>query len=338
MIRLIVLGAALIFQLMPIRVAVATAVPPCTAVGTMDIIPLANAHAAYCVSDYGWSDTWFVGSAPATYDPRLDVLSGDDSPNLHFGISGGAPSPVASGFGWISPTMDGGTLTPSLATGSPWTVVTPVHFTVGSTTAQSLVRHPLGLDLLITTTLDATGQQITQNFAITNTTAGTTFIDVVLADYFNYHPNGSTAANAQKGTVTYSPAGGIAITGPDDGTLIANGSMRGERVDDAHGRNGPFLTSPIDVLDMVQTGVYLDPGAAIAVGPGDVAGGLAWNLGSLAPGDSATFNVFKLAEPIATSIPEPAILSLTGGGIAWLVWRPSRSRSRTMRGLKPQAA
>jgi hypothetical protein len=27
-------------------------------------------------------------------------------------------------------------------------VITPVHFTFGTTTAESLVRHPLGLDLL----------------------------------------------------------------------------------------------------------------------------------------------------------------------------------------------
>lgn len=313
------LAGAALYVFFLVSSAEAVGVPPCTDAGTMSIIPLTHAGATYCVSDYGWSDAWFVGSAPVIYDPRLDVLSGDDAPNLHFGILGGPPD--VSGFGWISPIMDGGTLMPSLPTGSPWEVVTAVHYTVGSTTAESLVRHPLGLDMLITTSLDPVGQEITQRFAITNTTPGTTFSGLRLADYFNFHPNGSTAENAQKGTVTYSPMGGISITGPDDGTLIANGSMRGERVDDAHGRNDPsFVTLPIAVLDMVQSNVYLDPGAAFAPGPGDVAGALAWDLGDLAPGDTVEFSVFKLADPLEpTPAPEPGTgaVALVGGCLLW---------------------
>lgn len=134
-----ILAAAVFAVCMPVRVAVAAATAPCTAVDSMpliDIIPLRNAVATYCVSDYGWSDAWFVGSVPARYDARVDVLSGDDAPNLHFGIRGGAPSAVASGSGWISPVLDGGTLTASHATGSTWTVTTPVHFTAGTTTAH----------------------------------------------------------------------------------------------------------------------------------------------------------------------------------------------------------
>ena len=314
-------GAAVFLLFVPVSVAVAVAIPPCTDAGTMDIIPLSNPSATYCVSDYGWTDTWFVGTAPATYDPRFDVLSGDDSPNLHFAILGGPPSEVASGFGWISPLMDVGMLMPVMPTGSVWTVTTPVHYT-GATTTQSLVHHPLGLDLLITTSLDPTGQEITQTFTITNGTTGTTFTELRFADYFNFHPNGSTAENAQKGTVTYSPLSGITITGPDDGTLIANGSMRGERVDDAHGRNGPFLASPIAVWDMVQTNVYLDPGAAFAIGPGDVAGALAWDLGALTPGAAVEFTIFKLAEPLEpASAPEPGVLALLATALVWVLRR-----------------
>ena len=285
---------------------------PCTSVDSLpaiDIIPLSNASATYCVSDYGWSDAWFVGSAPTRYDSRRDVLSGDDAPNLHFGIRGGAPWPVVSGDGWIAPVMDGGFLTPTRMTASPWTVTTPVHFTVGTTTAQSLVHHPLGLDLQITTHLNPVGQEITQTFVLTNVSDVATFEDIAFADYFNFHPNGSNSANFRKGTARYSALGGIRITGPDDGTLIAVGSMRGERVDDLHGTNATFPTVPDIAIDMVQTVDYPDPllpPGLFTAGPGDAAGGLAWRLDPLAPGDDTSFTIFKLAEPLTLHLaPEP---------------------------------
>src|SRR6185295_19416102 len=190
----------------------------------MDIVPLSNGSATYCVSTFGWSDAWFVGRSPATYDPRFDVLSGDNAPNLRFGIKGGDGPGAISGFGWISPIMDGGDLEPThLTTSPPWTVVTPAHLTVGTVTAESLLHNPLGLDLQITTSLDPAGQEITQRFTFTNTTTGTTFDRIRFADYFNFLPNGSTPENASKGSVSYDPLSGITITGPDDGTLIANG-------------------------------------------------------------------------------------------------------------------
>lgn len=297
--------------LIPTGAALAAATAPCTSVPSLpaiDIIPLSNGVATYCVSDHGWSDAWFIGSAPARYDPRRDVLSGDDAPNLHFGIRGGLTWPEASGFGWISPVMDGGALEPVTLTGSPWAVITPVHFTFGTTTAESLVRHPLGLDLLITTALDPAGQGITQSFRITNTTPDLTFEDIVLADYFNFHPNGSDRANFSKATMTYSPLGGLSVTGPDDGTLIANGSMHGERVDDMHGTNATFPVVTDIARDMVQTVDYPDPGlpiGAFTAGPGDAAGGLAWRLDPLAPGASTSFTIFKLAEPLTLAVPAP---------------------------------
>ena len=205
--------------------AYALGIPPCASVLLMpsiSIIPLTNGSSTYCLSDYGWSDTWFVASAPVRHDPRLDVLSGDDAPNLHFGIRGGAPSTVLSGFGWLSPVIDAGMLESVHLTGSPWVVTAPVHFTVFDTTAESMLHHPAGMDLLITTSIDPVGQGITQTFELINATADLTFEDIVLADYFNFHPNGSTLGNFRKGTATYSALGGIRITGPDDGTLIAD--------------------------------------------------------------------------------------------------------------------
>ena len=315
MLKLELLGVSL---LLLSSQAAAVAMPPCTPAGVLDIIPLSNGSATYCVSDYGWSDAWFVGTSPGVYDPRLDVLSGDDAPNLHFGIKDGLAPGAASGFGWISPIMDGGALSPALLTFSPWTVTTPVHFIAGTIAAESLVHHPLGLDLLITTALDPTGQEISQRFRISNTTAETTFDRLRFADYFNFHPNGSDPANASKGSVSYNPSSGITITGPDDGTLIANGSMRGERVDDAHGISLPTQTIPLPVLDMVQTDTY--PAFVpvdTASGPGDVAGGLAWDLGELALGASVEFSIFKLAEPLApgTPVPAPASALLLAAGL-----------------------
>jgi len=101
----------------------------------------------------------------------------------------------------------------------------------------------------------------------------------------------------------------MTITGIDDGMLIANGSMRGERIDDAHGRNGPFLATPIAVWDRVLINLHFDPGAAIGVGTGDVAGALAWDLGDLAPSETSEFTVFKLAM-LLTEVPRPASQTL----------------------------
>src|SRR5262245_43825819 len=64
---------------------------PCTG-GTANetILPVRNSLQTYCVSDYGWSDSWFVGT-PANYVASLDIMSGDDSPALRW--SGGATGP-----------------------------------------------------------------------------------------------------------------------------------------------------------------------------------------------------------------------------------------------------
>jgi hypothetical protein len=296
----------------------AVALPPCTDALGMDIIPLSNGIATYCVSDYGWSDTWFVGSSPGIYDPRFDVFSGDDSPNLHFGILGGDHWTTVSGFGWISPIMDGGALTPSMLTFSPWTVVTAEHYT-GATSAESVVAHPRGIQATIVTTLNPVSQEVTQRFTFLNTTSALTFTDIVFADYFNYHPNGSTAENAIKTTINYSPLTGLTATGIDDGTLIASGSMRGERVDDRHGRAVVF-----PAIDMVQTVTYFDPGDGVPEGPGDVGGGLAWNLPDLAPGASVEFTIFKNSIPL-TAVPEPSSLLMLGLPLsAWILRRRLR--------------
>lgn len=318
MVKLRLVLALIAFTLLPIATAGAVATPPCTSppvggpAAAMTIIPLSNGSASYCVSDFGWSDAWFVGSSPPIYDPRLDVLSGDDAPNLHFGVNG-SNRITTSGLGWISPVIDGGTLSATHATLSPWTVSTPVHFIAGTTTAESLVHHPLGIDMLITTSLDPAGQGITQTFTITNVLIADSITDILFADYFNYHPNGSTLVDAHKGTVTYTTADGIVIMGLDDDTFIADGSMRGQRADD-YRTISTFGGVPDAVFDSVQFALYGNPPSGTAFGPGDVAGALAWELGSLAPGESTSFTIFKLATPV----PLPGTISLLAFGLAGL--------------------
>lgn len=313
-----------------VQAQVAAPCTPVPAFPAINIVPISNGLATYCVSDYGWSDAWFVGSAPVVYDPRLDVLSGDDAPNLHFGIRGGARWEEASGFGWISPVMDGGFLEPIRPTGSPWTVTTPVSLLMGTTTATSVVSHPIGLELAIETTLEPGGQEIRQTFTLSNVSTALTFEDIVFADYFNFHPNGSDVDNFRLGTMTYSPLGGLRVTGPDDGTLIAFGSMRGERVDDWHGTNFTFATVPDIAIDQAQTLIYPDqtlPDEAFTAGPGDAAGSLAWRLDPLAPGESVSFTIFKLAEPLGRVV-EPGALWLLSLGLltAALVRRQAADR------------
>lgn len=295
----------------------ALADPPCTSVPSLPgivITPISNGFSTYCVSDYGWSDAWFVASSPPVYSAPLDVLSGDDAPNLHFGIRGGDPWEAVTGFGWLSPVMDGGFLSPVRATGSTWMVVSSVAVDPGLLSARSVIAHPSGMQVEIDTALGAVGAELRQTFTLVNTTTDTMFEDIVFADYFNYHPNGSSVGNFRKGTISYSPLTGLTVTGPDDGTLIAVGTMRGERIDDLHGTNATFPTVPDIAIDQAQTLVYPDPtlpDAAFAGGPGDVAGSLAWRLDPLGPGERTSFTIFKQSTAIRR-VPEPGALGVLG--------------------------
>ena len=73
---------------------------------------------------------------------------------------------------------------------------------------------------------------------------------------------------------------------------------------------------------MLQTNDYVSPCQLdpFTIGPGDVAGGLAWDLAAaLAPGANVGFTIFKLAEPLPT--PEPATLLLAVGGLVFVFAR-----------------
>src|SRR5262245_51609553 len=88
--------------------------PPQTGRNGEHIIYLSNASMNYAVSDFGWSDAWMMPPQPVL-TLQMDVLCGDDAPNLHYKING----VQMAGNGWITPTLDAGALTASYDTHSP---------------------------------------------------------------------------------------------------------------------------------------------------------------------------------------------------------------------------
>jgi len=152
-------------------------VGPCTDGSANEtILPVRNAQTTYCVSDFGWSDTWFKGYF-TTYNQQRDVFSGEDSFNLRWAGMTGA--------GWLSPTMDIGTTVPNLI-GSQWGILTAIDYvTPGLETAvRSVIGHADGLRVTITTMLE--NSLLTIHFRIQNTSTTRSFDNLVLSDYFNF--------------------------------------------------------------------------------------------------------------------------------------------------------
>jgi hypothetical protein len=275
--------------------------PPCTAgAANENVLPVQNANLTYCVSDYGWSDAWFVGN-PLVYTPTLDLLSGDDALNLNYLAPVGG---IGSGTGWISPSLDQGTLV-AQPVPSRWTVITPLHYT-GASSVESTIGNPDGLRMTINTSAIGTGVQLT--LFITN--GSTSPIDgLQLADYFNFHPNGTV--NNLDGTTSVRN-GCIVTTGFQNTTLLTDGYMCGLtqptsfEVGSASGANPVWMD--------VQNISYLD--FMGPVGPGDTAGALEWDLGNLAAGQTVVFAVGKDLIPTPPdSAPEPASVWLAAGAL-----------------------
>src|SRR2546423_1642297 len=96
------IGSAIVGLLLA-TAAHAAGIAPCSSgSGTETVRPVKNSVMTYCVSDFGWSDTWFFSGSITTYTQSLDVLSGDDAPNLHY--TGGTHGNDAGG--WLSPSID----------------------------------------------------------------------------------------------------------------------------------------------------------------------------------------------------------------------------------------
>lgn len=310
----------------------AAATQPCTAGSAGEtVLPVKSASSGttYCVSDFGWSDTWFKG-APTTYSSSADVFSGEDSFNLKWSGS--------TGSGYFSPSMDVGTRAPRLTSSvaglgaSQWSIVNPLAYVAGSgnTQAQSKIGHASGLQVTITTT--SVGKLVTVKFDIYN--SGTNTVEnVIFSDYFNFHPNGSGSSTAaRRGSTQYNavcpasigPCSGVITTEGQDTVsgYISDGFIYGERAPDAWG------IGYASGVPTGQTALYLQLANSqfnmsnSRLGPADTAGIIAWNLGNLSAGSTTSFTVYKgLFET-----PEPGTVVLIGGGLA-VIWYRRRKTS-----------
>lgn len=294
----------------------AAATAPCTnGANGEKIIPIRNAQTTYCSSDFGWSDTWFKGFQNV-YNQQLDVFSGEDSFNLRW--------TGMTGSGWLSPSMDAGTTVPTNV-GSPWTVFQAIDYiTPGDETkTRSIISNPAGIRATIETTL--VGSLVTIKFLFRNTNTSGTINNLVFSDYFNFHPNGSRInGSTVQGTTAYlttCPAnigpcsGAIYTTGNRSlSTFISEGYVYGQRAPDAHalGYASGVPGGGTTLFAQMAAGTF--NGANGSVGPGDTAGALAYNLGSLAAGQTIEFSFYKgLASPV--TVPEPASWALIAAGL-----------------------
>ncbi|MBL0928252.1 MAG: hypothetical protein IBJ11_11475 [Phycisphaerales bacterium] len=308
--------AALVVMLCPSAAALAQGGPGVVAPATPglageNIIPIHTGTMAYCVSDFGWSDTWLIPDM-MVYDPARDALSGDDAVNLRFSVGG----VVASGNGWLTPSMDAGALHASYATGSPWRMVVPVDWIgggpMGTSITRSVITHPVyGLNIQITTS--AFGNVMSQTYDITNL-GSRPVEDIVLSDYFNYHPNGSILGAASTGIARYL-GGALFFTSGTGVPTLSDAVMSGNRPDSAH-----MVGTPAAVIAALEAGALT--GADGPFGPADAAGAIAWPLGTLLPGDSASFTLTKI-------IPAPATLTPMAPLALALIRRAQRPRPPT---------
>lgn len=310
------------------------AVIGCNTDATPSVLAVNNSRGAYCVSDYGWSNTWYTTGSdgtkpiPSVYTEEFDLFSGDDAVNLSFSTLEGTLSTPVTGSGWLTPTLDAGALFPFYPTGSEWTVVNPVAYvTPGDESAtQSMIRLALtglgSVDVTIDTQILGDGG-VKQFYTIQNN-ADTFLTDLVFTDYFNFHPNGSLVAATKEGTTSFN---GEKVTTTGNKLLpsfVGNGTMN--LIDE----NGALLVPTVvdigcaDVLGFdldctgvgatiprVEAGAY--NGLTGPLGPGDYAAALGYAPGNLlGPEESITFGVEKHV------VPAPGSLALFGLGLVGL--------------------
>ncbi|MBK9166144.1 MAG: PEP-CTERM sorting domain-containing protein [Bryobacterales bacterium] len=343
--------------------AYGAAIAPCSGAGSLvqNIIPVRSSQMTYCVSDHGWSDSWFLGN-PAQYDGAADVLSGDDGLSLRWT---GGPS---AGNGWLSPRMDLGTLIPQNTNNTVWSKVSPGNVTshpantpysstlrVGSATLTNTANRGIEVDLRTT----VVGFQVTIEVTIRNL-ASVARTNVQFGDYFNFHPNGSCEYSVAFPTCTSQnnsvPAG---FTGPalkrNQGTtqqidgymwafgdknrpdFLADGVMWGETWNGSEwvfanpnnwhvGVAQPFnpdgsSAAGSRVWEVMQNNSGWNNSLS-PFGPWDSAGAMQWNLGTLSANGQLRFRIVKELVPV----PEPAAWQLLLGGGALLAFRRYRHR------------
>lgn len=315
--------SALIFAAATVAWADVTA--PCGPIGAGHVHGISQGPGidTYCVSDWGSSDSWYVLATPGAPDLLYDALSGDDAVNIRYSIN----NILRSGTGWLPPVMDAGFRAPNYATGSAWAITQGLN---NGPIETSAITNPNGnLDVTITTGTLA-GLLFYQDYILTNG-GNQTIQGIRFADYFNYHPNGSTNGGYLLGTANYTGIAGILITGvpgpvPPAGNYLAPGQMCGASVGDTGcsrlanawdlGSAQPTPPGPGSPLKHVENNAYND--APAPFGPGDAAGALAWDLGDLAPGQSVSIRILKgPAIPLEQipDVPEPGTWALGIGGL-----------------------
>lgn len=302
-------GFALMIGLPP--AATAATVQPCLTnassggANSITFLPINGGGQTYCQSAFGWSDTWFATSQPATYNQHLDVLSGDNAPDLTIG---GRSGNNGNQYNLISPWVDGGLLN-SQFIGSNWRVINDLA--VNGNVGTSLITLG-GLNLAITTTVGVNG--ITEQFTFTNTT-GVALGNLYFSDYYNFHSNGSLGSDINCPTTTFNAATGTTTTTGANGggcsAIVSNGTMSGSQLP---------LTWDLDL----STNVLAAMATAVtngnfnnfnnSTGPvvGDGAVDVMWDLGPLAAGASTTFTIAKNFVP---QVPEPGSMALFGSAL-----------------------
>ena len=249
------------------------------------------------------------------------MLSGDDAFNLKYSTSG------ATNGGWLNPSIDAGNGTAQLI-GTAWTVVNPVTYVGGTNQTTSTIQDGGG-NVQVTIDTTVIGGNVTLSFTFTALAGGAgTGSGLQFADYFNFHPNGSTGGvggGIASGTTSY--AGGcISTQGTPGPNFLQNAQVCGSSLDNNHDVGlaspagtpagtppGPIGSGSNQVWNDVQTSSYNN--LAGPVGPADSAGALEWNLPGLRPGDSETFVVTK---SLSIVTPEPGTLAM-GVGAALLL-------------------
>jgi len=275
--------------------------------GSITFLPINGGNQTYCQSAYGWSDTWFPSSQPATYNQQLDAMSGDNAPGLIYKTNQrvvGSGNSLGNPYNFISPWLDGGNLQSGFI-GSSWTVLNDIKVTGNVGTSKITLG---GLDLTITTTVGANG--VTEHFSFMNNT-GAAITDVLFSDYFNFHPNGSLLLDTHCATTTFAANPGTVTTtgstGPGCGEIVPQGTMTGSMLPKAWD-----LGMPANVLSDIAMGTYNGFTGPIK---GDGAADVVWDLGPLAIGGITDFTITKDFVPA----PEPGSLLLLTTAVAGLL-------------------
>jgi len=310
----VALGSGLIGIFASGSAARADVVEPCltnaamasNAPNNITILPITGGNQTYCQSAFGWSDTWFATSQPSTYAKSLDVLSGDNAPDLSYTYKNSSNQTITVGSGnkynIISPWLDAGNTNSSLIT-STWRVINDI--TVNKNVGTSTIGlGPAGddLELTITTTVGVNG--VTEKFDFVNDT-DFNITDLLFSDYYNFHPNGSLPGDLGCATTTFD-VNTVTTAGSNSSTcseIVSDGTMTGSQ--------DPLqwdLGLSTAVLTDISNGTYNN-----ATGPfvGDGAVDVVWDLGQLAIGGTTDFTITKNF----ITVPEPASFVVFGSAL-----------------------